>query len=164
MDVIFVEEQPVAGVERRVQPGTTVGRIRSDVVLPDGSVSRRHAVFHQVGEGIGVEDLGSRSGTYVNDRLTQGVAPLNKGDVVRFGGTVWRLVTAVDADPDRLPSAIRRAVPTTVFYGELPAFDAVPAPGPVLGFSAARVLGATIFCYLVILATVALVTLFFVTR
>jgi hypothetical protein len=164
MEVVFVEEQPVAGFERRVRPGMTVGRIRSDVVLPDPKVSRQHAVFHPVGPGIGVEDLGSRGGTYVNDRRIEGVAPLNEGDSVRFGGTVWRLATAVNADPDRVPSAIRRVVPTTVFYGELPAFDAAHGPGPVLGFSAARILSATILCYLVILVTVAGVTLFFVTR
>jgi FHA domain len=160
-ELLFIEEQPVQGAERRVRPGTTVGRIRSDIVLPDPQVSRRHAVFHQIGAGLGVEDLGSQNGTYVNGRRIEGVTSLNEGDSIRFGGTVWRLGAS---DPDRLPSAIRHAVPTTAFYGELPSFDAADVPSPVLGFSAARILGATIFCYLVILVTAVGVTLFFVTR
>jgi pSer/pThr/pTyr-binding forkhead associated (FHA) protein len=99
MDVVFVEERPIEGAERRVGPGTTVGRAEADVPLPDPDVSRRHAVFHQVDSGIGVEDLGSRNGTYVNDRRISGITTVSEGDRVRFGNTVWRLDP--EADPGR---------------------------------------------------------------
>jgi pSer/pThr/pTyr-binding forkhead associated (FHA) protein len=91
MEVVFVEERPIEGAERRVEPGTTVGRAGADVELVDPDVSRRHAAFHQVDSGIGIEDLGSRNGTYVNDEKVTGIAPLSDGDRVRFGNTVWRL-------------------------------------------------------------------------
>jgi pSer/pThr/pTyr-binding forkhead associated (FHA) protein len=90
MEVTFVEEQPLEGAERRVGPGTTVGRAGADLELVDPDVSRRHATFHQVDAGIGIEDLGSRNGTFVNDEKISGIAALSRGDRVRFGNTVWR--------------------------------------------------------------------------
>jgi len=163
-EVVFTEQQPVEGAERRVRPGATVGRAGADIVLSDPEVSRRHAIFHQSESGIGIADLDSRNGTFVNEQRIKGVTSLAAGDLVRFGNTVWRLGETPPHDPDRMPSALRRVVPTAAFYGELPSFEATPIPSPVLGFSAARVLSATIFCYLVILLTAAAVTLFFVTR
>jgi pSer/pThr/pTyr-binding forkhead associated (FHA) protein len=91
MEVVFVEERPIEGAERRVAPGTTVGRAGADVELVDPDVSRRHATFHQVDSGIGVEDLGSRNGTYVNDQKVSGITALSEGDQIRFGNTIWRL-------------------------------------------------------------------------
>jgi pSer/pThr/pTyr-binding forkhead associated (FHA) protein len=91
MEVVFVEERPIEGAQRRVGPGTTVGRAESDVALADPDVSRRHAAFHQVDTDIGIEDLGSRNGTYVNDQKIFGIVTLSDGDRVRFGNTVWRL-------------------------------------------------------------------------
>ena len=94
MEAIFVEEQPIEGAERRVAPGTTVGRAGADVELVDPDVSRRHAAFHRVDSGIGIEDLGSRNGTFVNDEKISGIATLSRGDRVRFGNTVWRFDAA----------------------------------------------------------------------
>lgn len=169
MEVVFVEESPAQGVQRQVRAGMTVGRAGADVPLTDPEVSRRHAVFHQVDAGIGIEDLGSRNGTYVNDRRVSGIAPLSDGDRVRFGNTIWRLgapgpTTTGDGDPDRMPTALRQAVPHAAFYGEMPSFEAAQVPSPVLGFSAARRLEATIVCYFVILGAAVGVTLFFVGR
>jgi predicted component of type VI protein secretion system len=179
MEVVFVEEQPMAGMERRVSSGMTVGRTGADVALKDPEVSRRHATFHQVDTGIGVEDLGSRNGTYVNDQRISGITTMSDGDRVRFGNTIWRLggargaaagedaaaaAPAPPADPDRMPTALRQAIPQQAAYGEMPTFDAVRVPSPVFGFSAARSLEATIYCYLVILAAAVGVTVFFVQR
>jgi len=91
MEAVFVEERPVQGAERRVGPGHTVGRAEADIALADPDVSRRHAQFHQVDAGIGVEDLGSRNGTFVNDQRISGITTLSEGDRVRFGNTVWRM-------------------------------------------------------------------------
>jgi FHA domain len=176
MEVVFVEEQPMAGAQRSVSAGMTVGRVGADLALNDPEVSRRHAVFHQVNAGIGVEDLGSRNGTYVNDQQIRGITTLSDGDRVRFGNTVWRLGAAAPAaggggtaaaapqDPDRIPTALRQVVPQQAAYGEMPSFEAVRVPSPVLGFSAARKLEATIYCYVAILGTAIGVTLFFVDR
>ena len=108
MEAVFVEERPIEGAERRVGPGTTVGRAEADVALPDPDVSRRHAQFHRVDAGIGIEDLGSRNGTYVNDQRISGITTIAEGDRVRFGNTVWRMTgsaTGAGADTERLPAS-----------------------------------------------------------
>lgn len=56
---------------REGAPGglVTVGRsAKSDVVVPDMSVSRLHAFAKQAGERWGINDAGSTNGTTVNDR------------------------------------------------------------------------------------------------
>ena len=83
----------MTGASSRVAPGTTVGREGCDIVLADPEVSRRHAAFRQVDGGIGIEDLGSTNGTFVND--PRGRYPGSRaGDRVRFGNTVWRFERA----------------------------------------------------------------------
>ena len=116
MDVVFIEEHPIQGAERRVRAGTTVGRAEAAVPLTDPEVSRLHAVFRQVDAGIAVEDLGSRNGTYVNDRRIEGITTLTNGDRVRFGNTIWRLEepggrtgagaerATANGEPDQVPT------------------------------------------------------------
>jgi pSer/pThr/pTyr-binding forkhead associated (FHA) protein len=87
----FIEEAPIDGLERDVGPGATIGRAECEVELNDPDVSRRHAVLRQVDGGLGIEDLGSKNGTFVNDRRVSGIVPVGAGDRVRFGNTVWRL-------------------------------------------------------------------------
>jgi transcriptional regulator with PAS, ATPase and Fis domain len=56
------------------------------LVIDDAKVSREHARFGCRGGVVYVEDLGSRNGTRVNDRLLQGEEQrLTSGDVVRIG-------------------------------------------------------------------------------
>src|SRR5271170_5292885 len=66
-----------------------IGRhAQSQVVIPDTSVSRRHALLKVLGIGtFTIEDLGSANGTSVNNQsLEKGKAvPLRAGDVVRVG-------------------------------------------------------------------------------
>jgi pSer/pThr/pTyr-binding forkhead associated (FHA) protein len=90
-DLVFIEEAPIDGLERPAQAGMTIGRAECDVDLTDPDVSRRHAVIRQVDEGLGVEDLESTNGTFVNDRRITGITEIGVGDRVRFGNTVWRL-------------------------------------------------------------------------
>jgi diguanylate cyclase (GGDEF)-like protein len=62
-----------------------IGRsVRSDIALPHGSVSRKHAVIEWVGSGFILRDLQSTNGTYLNGaRMTE--ARLNPGDKIRIG-------------------------------------------------------------------------------
>ena len=41
--------------------------------------------------GAAIEDLGSTNGTYVNDERTEGMTPVEVGDIVRFGNTLWHV-------------------------------------------------------------------------
>jgi pSer/pThr/pTyr-binding forkhead associated (FHA) protein len=69
---------------------TTAGRHpSSDIFLDDVTVSRRHAEFAHVDDGILVRDVGSLNGTYVNrERIDEVV--LAGGDEVQIGK--YRLV------------------------------------------------------------------------
>jgi serine phosphatase RsbU (regulator of sigma subunit) len=63
-----------------------------DLILPDVSVSRRHAVIDSRGPQLYLRDLDSRAGSYINDHKVSGVpAPLNLHDRVRIGPYRFRL-------------------------------------------------------------------------
>lgn len=90
MRLVFVEEGPLAG--RTVDAtDVTIGREGCDVLLPDPEVSRRHARIRVIDETLAVEDLGSTNGTFVNGRMISALTPLEPGDRVGFGKTVWVL-------------------------------------------------------------------------
>jgi hypothetical protein len=75
-----------AGSSYRLEaPSTTAGRDPdSDIFLDDITVSRRHAVIEQQGDGFIVRDAGSLNGTYVNrERVDE--APLHTGDELQIG-------------------------------------------------------------------------------
>jgi pSer/pThr/pTyr-binding forkhead associated (FHA) protein len=97
-EFVFIEQTPMEGYSRPATPGTTIGRAGCDVDLSDPDVSRRHAVLRALDGGLGLEDLGSTNGTFVNESRISGIAPLSAGDQVRFGNTVWRLTAADAAD------------------------------------------------------------------
>ena len=68
-----------------LRDGLILGRgSDASAILPDPSVSRRHAVLHHTKSGWSVEDLGSRSGSFLNGRLFRAEA-LVFGDLLRIG-------------------------------------------------------------------------------
>lgn len=72
-----------------VKDGFAIGRgADNDLPLPDERASRRHALFQDRGkEGFWIMDLGSRNGTYRNDRRVQQPSRLHDGDRIRVGLT-----------------------------------------------------------------------------
>ncbi|MCU1244776.1 MAG: hypothetical protein JWN02_686 [Acidobacteria bacterium] len=67
---------------------TTVGRTEDNIVaLRDPSVSSHHARVIRSGT-FGIEDLGSRNGTYVNGEKVTELRTLADGDLIRFGKLV----------------------------------------------------------------------------
>jgi hypothetical protein len=62
-----------------------VGRMKSmHVAIEDAAMSRMHSVIERQADGFDIIDLGSTSGTLVNDkRVTK--ARLKQGDVIRYG-------------------------------------------------------------------------------
>jgi pSer/pThr/pTyr-binding forkhead associated (FHA) protein len=65
-----------------------------DVQLEDEEVSRRHARVWPSGDGVEIEDLGSRNGTFVNDRRITSATRLTAEDEVRIGHTRIRVEAA----------------------------------------------------------------------
>ena len=54
-----------------------------DVVVDAGAVSRHHAQLLRIGDDYYVEDMNSRNGTFVNDRVIIGRQQLFDGDTIR---------------------------------------------------------------------------------
>jgi ABC-type multidrug transport system ATPase subunit len=68
-----------------LRDGLILGRSAdAGTVLPDPSVSRRHAILRRRESGWRVEDLGSRSGSFLNGRLFK-AEELVFGDLLRIG-------------------------------------------------------------------------------
>lgn len=84
---------------------TSVGRAwLKQAGVVDPKVSNEHLRFHSQGGHFGVEDLGSRNGTFVDgERLEKGVCSAWNGAVIRVGRTVFvyrdRFAGNVDPDP-----------------------------------------------------------------
>ena len=65
---------------------TTIGRsLASDVVIPDASISRHHAVILRTDDGYVIEDASSRNGVTVNGERILSAFPLSAGDQILFG-------------------------------------------------------------------------------
>lgn len=89
---LVVLEGNCEGIERPLSSSVTVGSDPEacDLVLDDRGVSRRHARFGVSAEGVWVEDLGSRNGTYLDGvRIAKGA--LSVGSVVQIGPTPMAL-------------------------------------------------------------------------
>jgi sigma-B regulation protein RsbU (phosphoserine phosphatase) len=86
------------------KPVTTIGRSSiNEIVLGDKSLSRRHVRILREGEGLLVEDLGSRNGTFLNGERLTAPQPLQEGDRITLGGCVLTVsknsTTQVQIDP-----------------------------------------------------------------
>jgi adenylate cyclase len=80
-------------------PRIALGRgVESDIMLPDPSVSRRHALFERRGATWWVSDQGSTNGIQVNGRAVAD-APLTAGDRLNVGPFELRVVGAAALAP-----------------------------------------------------------------
>jgi len=64
---------------------------RSDVHLPDATVSKAHAEIVRAGDGWLIRDLGSRNGTRVNGVEAREPMPIRDGDVLEIGKVMVRV-------------------------------------------------------------------------
>jgi len=86
----------------RVPLPVIVGRAPSaTLVLSDAQVSRMHARIDVWDGELGVRDLGSRNGTWLNDRPIDEPEPLAAGDELELGGTRIRVQGVGPARPPR---------------------------------------------------------------
>jgi pSer/pThr/pTyr-binding forkhead associated (FHA) protein len=81
------EEVVLVALDR---PVLHLGRSTSaDIVLEHATVSRRHAVIAEEGEGVVLLDDRSRNGVLLNGEPVSR-APLSDGDVIQLGSVVMR--------------------------------------------------------------------------
>ena len=78
---------------------------RCQVRLNHEDVSPQHCLLADRGQGLIARDLGSRTGTFVNDERIQGERALKPGDVIRIGPVQLQLVaeTAERREESREP-------------------------------------------------------------
>lgn len=84
---VLYEERSIA-----LAPGwNLIGRDAAATVLVDASsVSRRHARILVSADGVCIEDLESKNGTFVRERRVKAPTPLADGDVIRVGTVVMQ--------------------------------------------------------------------------
>jgi pSer/pThr/pTyr-binding forkhead associated (FHA) protein len=93
MSISMLELHPIRGREHRIDDGAVIGRAPScEVRVDDPLISRRHARVLISELGVGIEDLGSANGLYVNGVASGGITPLHPGDVFQLGGTLWMVM------------------------------------------------------------------------
>jgi hypothetical protein len=121
------------------QDAVLIGRDPTcDLVLSDGSVSRRHARIERRGPQWFVVDQGSANGTFLDSqRVTDGA--MRNGQELRFGSVAYRVeVTASTDTADLMPGAtIVQAAPP-----EPPRRPSAPPPPPPSAAPSARVAAA----------------------
>ena len=82
-----------------------LGRDEGVTMVDDTTVSRRHARVVVDVDGVTIEDLGSRNGTWLGDQLLTGRAPVRAGDAIRLGSALftYRPVAATDSTQPMKP-------------------------------------------------------------
>lgn len=100
--IIAHPDEAMLGRRIRMEPGSQieVGRSTSaEISLPDVlSVSRHHARLHYRGDVVTLEDLESTNGTYVNDRVVDGIEELQSGDRFQVGTVHFKFLREQDPE------------------------------------------------------------------
>jgi EAL domain-containing protein (putative c-di-GMP-specific phosphodiesterase class I) len=113
----YLETVDEGGALRRVWIRTVPFRIGRghglELDLAADSVSKRHAEIYARGSGLGLRDLGSRNGTFLNRTLVEDAA-LGEGDVLHFADYEFRLGRS--EVPEVAPASPGKERPTTVAH------------------------------------------------
>lgn len=125
MAQLVVESGEETGHRYTVGPLCILGRLKScDVPVKDNKASRNNTKIRLQDGAWTVEDLQSSNGTYLNEeRITS--APLNDGDRIRIGKTVFRFETAAAPAPKPAAAPAPKPAPPRP-----PAPKPPPAPNP----------------------------------
>ena len=83
--LLIAQNGPLKGLRWTINKPLLIGREGTcEVVVPDRMVSRFHARITPAGEGVVLEDLGSKNGTHCNGNLVEGQVVLQDGDTVQI--------------------------------------------------------------------------------
>src|SRR4051794_36761945 len=98
MPRLILRSGPRAGERVELIGRLVLGRSGADLVIDDPDVSRRHAAIRPLADGIEVEDLGSRNGTFVDGARVNGVVVVDaSGTQLQLGDTVIEVELETDA-------------------------------------------------------------------
>ena len=128
MTALHIKAGPLAGQLVNLSDDLTIGRENADLTIADGDLSRRHAVVRRTADGLEIEDLGSKNGTFVDGRRIAGPTIVVEGARLELGATILE-VMAASGVTDGAAIAAPAAVATT--ESVVPAAAAAPvATGP----------------------------------
>ena len=97
-----------------------------DLVVSDGSVSRKHATIERRGDGWAIVDQGSANGTFIDSqRVTE--QALGHGQELRFGSMAYRV--EIEGDDDAA-TILTSAPDATVLQEAMPPRPAGPPSPP----------------------------------
>jgi len=102
---VFQLSYQVKNSRRRIHQSNaatcSVGKSRSsDLILDSRSVGKHHAEFHLFSDGVHLKDLGSSSGTYVNQERIVEYGPIDVLDDISLGDVKVRLHKVVEQVTD----------------------------------------------------------------
>ena len=96
--IVLADSGPLKGLQWLVNRELIIGREDScEIVIPDRQISRRHARIYLSTEGVFLEDLGSKNGTYLNSQRIVGSQQLHEGDEICIAFTQSFLFLSADA-------------------------------------------------------------------
>src|SRR5579883_213501 len=108
----------------------TIGReSECDLVIPDASISRRHAQVLCQESGWYIQDMGSRNGTALNGQRLTAPHRLEDGDMVMLGVIPLRYLAISAQDEEVAPAALPAPHPATGSSEEIAADTRRPLTG-----------------------------------
>jgi pSer/pThr/pTyr-binding forkhead associated (FHA) protein len=129
---LILKSGPNAGTEYALEKDEVIlGRdAKSDVVINDAEVSRRHARLIRNGEDYFYEDLGSTNGSFIQGARLSTMTLLKPGMTINIGETVVLSYMMTSSDPSATVASKRRqAAPVPTF--QTPAAPPPPIAPPV---------------------------------
>jgi len=83
--LLIAQSGPLEGQRWKIESNLILGRdFNCDIVIPMRQVSRQHSRIINKRDGVFVEDLGSKNGTFVNGRLLGEPVLLEDGDEIQI--------------------------------------------------------------------------------
>lgn len=85
LPVLIAQSGPLDGQRWGIDKEIHIGRDQEcDIMIPDRQVSRFHARFSVSPDGILIEDLGSKNGTFINGEQIENPVLLKDGDIIQI--------------------------------------------------------------------------------
>lgn len=88
------ETEPLRRFQLHTFPFSIGRKTESSLCLPVGCISKDHAELFAEGSSIGLRDLNSTNGTYVNGEQLLGETMLKENDIIQFATIVFRVGSA----------------------------------------------------------------------
>ncbi|TFH48474.1 MAG: FHA domain-containing protein, partial [Methanothrix sp.] len=98
----MILREAASGKEYSISLPCLIGRGKeADLVLPDHTVSHRHALVDATDDKLWIKDLESANGVWVNGRRISDKTSLHPGDFIQIGQMKFLLPTSVEQNAEQ---------------------------------------------------------------